>query len=453
MSATAFMINGFDPAAASRLGPEEQRLIARRRALLGPSYKLFYEHPVQFVRAEGVRLYDPQGNAYLDAYNNVPAVGHCHPKVVAAIAEQAARLNTHTRYLDEAILAYAEALLATYPPEIGNVMFTCTGSEATDLALRVARFHTGGSGIVVTRNAYHGITSAAAAISPSMGPNVPLGEHVLTIAAPNPYREAGDVAQRFAEDVRAAAAWFARHGIRFAGLVVDTIFSTDGILPDPAGALAPALAAVHEAGGLFIADEVQPGFGRLGSAMWGFQRHGIVPDIVVMGKPMGNGMPIAGIAARPELLDEFGTKVRYFNTFGANSVSIAAARAVLEVIADEGLMANAAEVGAHLMAGLRAIARTTPSLGDVRGAGLFVGAEFVDPRTGAPDGRRALAVVNRLRERRILISASGAEGSVLKIRPPLPFSQADADEFLVILAEVVAGLDRENRPKDDASPR
>lgn len=438
MSATAFMINGFDPANALNLSVDEQRLVSRRRSLLGPSYKLFYEHPVQFVRAEGVRLYDPQGNAYLDVYNNVPSVGHCHPRVVAAIAEQAARLNTHTRYLDDAVLSYAETLLATYPPEIRNVMFTCTGSEATDLALRIVRFHTRGSGIIVTENAYHGITSAAAAISPSMGPNVPIGEHVLTVAAPNPYRETGDVGQRFAGDVRAAIARFARHGIPFAGLIVDTIFSTDGILPDPAGSLRPALAAVHEAGGLFIADEVQPGFGRLGTSMWGFQRHGIVPDIVVMGKPMGNGMPIAGIAVRPELLNEFGTKVRYFSTFAANSVSIAAARAVLEVIADEGLMANATSVGAYLLESLRTVAGDVPALGDVRGAGLFVGAEFVDPETGAPDGRRALSVVNRLRERRVLISASGDAGNVLKIRPPLPFTRADVDQFVGILADVLA---------------
>lgn len=437
MSATAFMINGFDPSTAGSLNRREQDMVARRRTLLGPSYKLFYEHPVEFVRAEGVRLYDSEGNAYLDVYNNVPSVGHCHPRVVAAITEQAARLNTHTRYLDEAILDYAEQLLATYPAEIGNVMFTCTGSEAVDLALRVIRFHAKGSGIIVTGNAYHGITSAVAAISPSMGPNVPLGEHVLTVAAPNAYRETGDVGERFARDVRAAIAHFERHGVRFAGMIVDTIFSTDGVFPDPAGFLEPALAAVHEAGGLFVADEVQPGFGRLGG-MWGFARHRIVPDLVVMGKPMANGMPLAGMAARPELLADFGAKVRYFNTFAANSVSIAAAKAVLDVIADEGLVANAADVGSYLLEGLRMVATDVPGIGDVRGAGLFVGAEFIDPASGAPDGRKALQVVNRLRERRVLISATGPEGNVLKIRPPLPFTRADVDMFLDIFGQVLA---------------
>ena len=220
-----------------------------------------------------------------------------------------------------------------------------------------------------------------------------------------------------------------RHGVKLAAFIADSLFSSDGIQPDPAGFLKPVLDAVHEAGGLYIADEVQPGFGRTGEAMWGFQRHGIVPDLAVMGKPMGNGMPIAGVAARPEILAEFGHKIRYFNTFGGNSVSIAAAAAVLDVIETEGLQENARVVGRYLRDTLTDIAGGTPRIGAVRGAGLYVAADFVEPGTGEPDGDAAIRVVNGLRERRVLISATGPHGSTLKIRPPLPFARPHVDQL------------------------
>ena len=341
MPETAYMVNAFDPETAGPLDPELRRIIERRAKLLGPAYKLFYRNPIQIVRGEGVHLYDANGQAYLDAYNNVPSVGHCHPRVVEAIARQAATLNTHTRYANAEILAYAERLLATFPAELGHVMFTCTGSEAVDLALRIARFRTGGEGTIITANAYHGVTTAAAEISPSLGPAVPLGRAVWTVTPP----AGSDQENAFAERVRTSIAEMNRHGVRLAAFIADSLFSSDGIRPDPAGFLKPVVDAVHEAGGLYIADEVQPGFGRTGEAMWGFQRHGIVPDLAVMGKPMGNGMPIAGVAARPEILEEFGHKIRYFNTFGGNSVCVAAAAAVLDVIETEGLLQNARVVG------------------------------------------------------------------------------------------------------------
>jgi 4-aminobutyrate aminotransferase-like enzyme len=436
------MINGFDPSTAGKLSAEEQDLIERRRKLLGPSYKLFYEHPVHVVRGEGVWLYDPDGEAYLDVYNNVPSVGHCHPRVVEAIARQSAVLNSHTRYLHESILKYSEDLLATYPDEIGNVMYTCTGSEAVDLALRVSRYYTGGTGIIVTRNAYHGLTTAVAEISPSMGPNVPIGQHVYVVDAPDNYRADGqDVGEVFAGRVAEAIKQMQRHGIKFAAFIADGIFSTDGIFTDPPGFLRKTVDVVHSAGGLYIADEVQPGFGRTGTHWWGFQRHGIVPDLVVMGKPMGNGMPIAGVAAKPEVLERFGTDIRYFNTFGANTVSIAAAQAVLDVIKDEGLMENSARVGDYMLAGMRKLQQTDERIGDVRGAGLFLGLEFVTDRDSkTPDGKLSLAVVNGLRERRMLISASSSYGHVLKIRPPLPFTIENADTFLKGLEEVLSDL-------------
>lgn len=436
------MINGFDASKLATLPERERRMVERRQALLGPSYRLFYDNPLHVVRAEGVWLYDADGEAHLDVYNNVPSVGHCHPRVVEAVARQAAILNTHTRYLDDTILDYSERLLATFPDEIERVMYTCTGSEAVDLALRIARHYTGGTGIIITENAYHGVTAAAVEISPALGSGVPLGPHVITVPAPDAYRAQGrDVADALAEDVSKAIAFMRRHGIRPAAFIADSIFSTDGILPDPAGFLQKTLAVVHEAGALYIADEVQPGFGRIGSHMWGFMRHRIVPDIAVMGKPMGNGMPIAAAVMKAEIQDRFGKDVRYFNTFGANHVSIAAASAVLDVIRDEKLMENAATTGEHMLAGMRTLQGKFACIGDVRGAGLFLGLEFVkDRESRMPDGALALAVVNGLRDRRVLISAAGIHGNVLKIRPPLPFSCKHADIFLETLESVLTDI-------------
>jgi 4-aminobutyrate aminotransferase-like enzyme len=429
---TATMVNGFDMDSVDALDPELRQIVKRRASLLGPAYKLFYANPVRIVRGEGVHLYDADGQAYLDAYNNVPSVGHCHPRVVEAIARQAATLNTHTRYASELILDYAERLLRLYPDGVGHVMFTCTGSEAVDLALRVARFYTGGEGVVITANAYHGVTAAAAEISPSLGPAVPLGRSVWTVPPP--------ADQTFADQVRAAIADMNRHGVRLAAFIADSLFSSDGIRPDPAGFLQPVAGVVRAAGGLYIADEVQPGFGRTGETMWGFQRHGIVPDLAVMGKPMGNGMPIAGVAARPEILEEFGSKIRYFNTFGGNSVCIAAAAAVLDVIETEGLRQNAQAVGLYLRDTLEAIATDEPRISAVRACGLYAAADFADPATGEPDGATAIRVVNGLRDRHVLISATGPDGSSLKIRPPLPFARPHVDRLAEALTDTLRTL-------------
>lgn len=425
-------------AGGGNLAPAEAALVARRARALGPAYRLFYETPVHLVRGEGVWLYDPSGAAYLDAYNNVACVGHCHPRVVAAMAGQAAQLASHTRYLHEGILAYAERLLATFPADLSHVMFTCTGSEANDLALRIAREHTGGTGVIVTENAYHGVTSAVAAMSPSLGAGVDLGAHVRTVPAPDPARYGDDVAGGFAAAVAAAARDLLRHGIRPAALLVDTIFSSDGVFAGPPGFLAPAAAAIRAAGGLFIADEVQPGFARTGEAMWGFLRHGLVPDMVSLGKPMGNGYPVAGLVLRPEVVAEFGAKARYFNTFGGNAVAAATAMAVMDVIEDEGLLANARDTGAYLAGGLCALAARHACLGPVRGAGLFIGADIV--REGAPDAALAARVVNGLRAAQVLISATGKAGNVLKIRPPLVFTRDHADLFLDRLDAVLSAL-------------
>jgi 4-aminobutyrate aminotransferase-like enzyme len=415
-------------------------MLARRRRLLGPAYRHFYSEPLEIVRGEGVHLYDADGTEYLDAYNNVPCVGHAHPRVVAAIAEQAGRLNTHTRYLAEPILDYSERLLDSLGAGLGHVMFTCSGSEATDLALRIARFHTGATGVVVTANAYHGVTTAAAAVSPSLGAAVAPGPEVRTIAAPSPGARDPEVeGARMAAELTVAVEELEAAGHGFAAVLVDSIFSSDGIVPDPAGFLRPLAAAAGDRGGLLVADEVQAGFARTGDSMWGFDRHGIEPDLVTMGKPMGNGMPIAAVAARAELLDEFGVRTRYFNTFGGNSVSIAAATAVLDVIEDEELLASADKVGRGLLDGLLELQARHEVLRNVRGAGLFLGADIVSP--GGDSASLADRVVERLRDRRVLLAATGPDKDVLKIRPPLVFSATDAERLVAALDAVLDSLE------------
>ncbi len=401
-------------------------LIERRRRLMGPAYRLFYEKPVHLVRGEGVWLYDPEGRAYLDAYNNVPCVGHCHPRVVEALARQAATLNTHTRYLDQTVLAYAERLLARFPPELSQVMFACTGSEANDLAIRIATSFTSGSGFIVTANAYHGGTQAVAQLSPSLGPAVDLGGRVRTVPAPGCYTGGVDeVGAQFAAAVAAAAADLKRHGVKPAALIVDTLFSSDGLFPEPAGLLAPAAQAIRQAGGLFIADEVQAGFCRTGGAWWGFERHGVLPDMVTLGKPMGAGYPLSGVVLRPEVVERFGAGARYFNTFGGTPVAAAVGSAVLDVIEQEGLPANVRSVGERLRTDLIALAGGCDQLGQVRGAGLSIAIDVVGRRGREPAAAAAL-IVEGLRDRGVRIAATGPRANVLKIRPPLIFSEANA---------------------------
>ena len=436
------MVNAFSHEDFERLSEADRALIARREKVLGPAYRLFYEKPLHLVRGEGVFLYDAAGEKYLDAYNNVASLGHCHPRVVEAINAQTAVLNTHTRYLHEGIVDYAEALTATFPDTLSQAMFTCTGSEANDLAVRIARFVTGGTGIIATDLAYHGLTSTVAEFSPSLGEAVTLGPHVRTVPAPDSYRHAPDVMmEKFGRDVQAAIDDLKRHGIKPAMLITDTIFSSDGIFAGPKGFLKPAVDAIHAAGGLFVADEVQPGFGRTGEAMWGFERHGVRPDMVTIGKPMGNGYPMAGIVLRPEVVAEFGPHARYFNTFGGNPVAAAAGKAVLDTIREEGLQQNALEVGRYLRDGLESLADRYHAIGDVRGSGLFIGVEIVaDPAAKSPDATLTTRIVNGLRERRILISASGPRANVLKIRPPLVFSRENADTLVDGLADILKTL-------------
>jgi 4-aminobutyrate aminotransferase-like enzyme len=428
------MINGFDPNRLSELPDQMQKNIRRRDQSLGPGYRLFYDTPLEVVRGKGVTLFDRDGNEYLDVYNNVPSVGHAHPRVITAVHEQMQTLNTNTRYVQESILDYSEQLLSTFPAELGHVMFTCTGSEANDLAMRVAKYATGNQGIIVTSGAYHGLTAEVSSFSPSLGIGVPLGANVRVIDAPDAVRyssDQGSLEDHLRNQVRAAIADLNRHGIGLAAFIADSIFSSDGVFAGPAGFLRPIIEEVHAAGGLYIADEVQPGFGRTGQQWWGFQRHGIVPDIVTIGKPMGNGIPVAAAIFKPELLVEFGKNIRYFNTFGGNSVAIAAAQAVLDVIREESLIENALKVGEKIITGLKDLTQGLDQVAEVRGSGFFIGVDLITDRsTLTPDGEAAAGIVNALRQDRILISACGAQGNVLKLRPPMPFSTDDADRLL-----------------------
>ncbi len=430
--ADAAELQGLDPAMVERLRARWQNF--------GPAALLQYDKPVDMARGEGVYLFDAAGYRYLDLYNNVPSVGHGHPEVVSAIAAQAATLNTHSRYLNGVVDDYAARLLAQFPAPLENLVMTCTGSEANDLALRIARAVTGRRGVIVTRAARHGTTAAAAEISPSLVPEG-LPPHVKTIAAPDAAL-AGSVplSAWFAAQLCEAAAALEESGAGVAALILDSVFVSDGIFTDPPGFLAEAVAALRAAGGLFIANEVQAGFGRTGAGLWGFTRHGVVPDIVTLGKPMGNGYPVGGVVTSPEYLARFSAQTPYFSSFGGSPVAAAAGLAVLDVIEGEGLLRNAARTGEIMKKGLKGLAKSFPRLGAVRGAGLILGADMKDPESGAPDPVAARRVANALRQNFVLIGLAGPGGHTLKICPPLCFGAENAAHFLDVLRAVLVSL-------------
>ncbi len=411
-------------------------LLARRRAVLGPNVPTFYEAPVEIVRGEGVWLWDRDGRRYLDCYNNVPHVGHCHPRVVEAICRQAATLNTHTRYLHEGILTYAERLVARLG-EMTTLMLVCTGSEANDVALRMGQAVTGKTGMIATNATYHGNTALVSQLSTRRPPIGGYPPNIRLVPAPDTLRTPDD-GTAFAAHVARAIAELEAAGHGFSSLILCPFFANEGFPALPAGFLAPTVEVVRRAGGILIADEVQPGFGRLGSHFWGHEWLGFTPDVVTMGKPMANGHPVAAVAARPQVMAAFREAFGYFNTFGGNPVSCAAALATLDVIEDEGLQQNAADVGAHALALLRDLRH--PRIADVRGAGLFFGVEFVEPGTTTPATAFVAALVEEMRRRGILLNKIGPGGGTLKMRPPMPFSRANAEHLAETLAAALAAL-------------
>ncbi len=425
--------------AAAAAPADSGNLRERRFTVLGRGLELSYENPVELVRGEGVFLYGPKGERYLDAYNNVPSVGHGNPEVAEAIAQQMRTLCTNTRYLHHALIDYAEHLTATLPAELSQCLFVNSGSEANDAAWRIARLVTGKSGAIVMQNAYHGVTDQVAALSPYYGPLAqPQAEFVQVLEAPDTYRgrfKGPDAAARYAEDADRAIAALEASGHGVAMLLIDSAFVSNGILDVPQGYFAAIAAKVRAAGGLVVGDEVQSGFGRMGDEFWGFATHGVVPDIVTMGKPMANGHPTGALAIKPDLLSAFTSHIDFFSTFGGNQVSAAAALATLRYLQGHKLQQNARETGAALREGLRGLDHG--AIGNVRGSGLMVGVEIIGA-AGEPDGAGAKRIANALRRRGVLIGTEGPAGNVLKIRPPLPFGPAHAAMLLEALQDSLA---------------
>jgi 4-aminobutyrate aminotransferase-like enzyme len=423
-----------------------ESLLERRYRVLGRSSPLFYERPLHIVRGEGVWLWDADGKRYLDAYNNVPHVGHGHPHVVEAICRQAALLNTHTRYLHEGIVSYAERLTATFDPALSMLMLTCTGSEANELALRIAKVMTGGEGVICTNCAYHGNTREVSQISTWFTPPEGRAPWIRAVDPPDSYRGIRGLAGPALEDayvaeIEAAIASLEQSGQRLAAMLICTMYSSEGLPDVPPGFVRRAVERVRRAGGLFIADEVQGGFGRTGHFMWGHERFGVVPDLVTLGKPMGNGHPIAGVVGRADLVQSFGEKVMYFNTFGGNPVSCAAAHAVLDVIERENLRDHAIRVGEYMIAGLRRLAGRHSIIGDVRGLGMFFAVDLVRDRASrSPATSEAKRVINTMRDRGVLISRIGPADNILKIRPPMPFTTEHADLLVGTLDDALSAL-------------
>jgi 4-aminobutyrate aminotransferase-like enzyme/Ser/Thr protein kinase RdoA (MazF antagonist) len=411
-------------------------LIERRAAVFGPALApLTYDRPLHVVRGEGVWLFDAEGDRFLDCYNNVPVVGHCHPRVSDAIARQSRLLNTNMRYLHGAAIELAERLVASMPPDSGldTVLFVNSGSEANDTAWRLATVWTGSRGGLASAFAYHGVTQAIADVSPEEWVGDERPAHVETFDPLDRYRD-DTVPETAAEDLLRATERLQERGILPAVTFVDGGFTSDGVLAVPSAYVRALADLTHEIGALYVADEVQVGHGRAGDGLWSFAANGVPADIVTMGKPMGNGHPVAAVITRREVTERFAETTEWFSTFGGNPVACAAALAVLDVIEDERLIERAARVGPALRAAIAALMPAHPCIGDVRGVGLLSGVELVRDPTKEPDPALARAVKNAMRERGVLVGSTGPHDNVLKVRPPLVFGEEH-------IARVVEALD------------
>lgn len=407
----------------------QSSLLDRRERLLGPNMTTFYDDPVHIIRGKGAWLWDADGNQFLDCYNNVPHVGHAHPKVVEAITQQAATLNTHTRYLHEGIVNYGERLTATMRHDLTSMIMVCTGSEANDIALRMGRAVTGKTGIICTDNTYHGNTDLVSHMSAKKTPIGGAVDWVQKVPAPDSLTPLGGnidaQPQAFAAGIQAAIDQLEADGFGFGTLILDPFFANEGFPDLPKGFLDPTVDVVRRAGGIIIADEVQPGFGRTGRNFWGHERIGLTPDIVTMGKPMGNGHPVAAVVTRPDIMAEFRTRFGYFNTFGGNPVSAAAATAVLDVLEGEALVENARDTGDYALGLLKGLSH--PMIADVRGAGLFMGVEFAKNGDTEAASDFCNQLVEEMRRRHVLLHSVGRHYHGIKIRPPMCFDRAQAD--------------------------
>lgn len=430
-------------------GESVSTLMERRQNCIAPSLSAAYATPLKIIRGKGPYLYDYYGRPFLDLYNNVCHVGHCHPRVVKAGQAQMEKLNTNTRYLYDGLTDYAQKLIRTLPEELDTCFFVNSGSEANELALRIAKTVTNRSDMLVVDGAYHGHTAAMIDISPYKfmgrgGKGLPEPwVHVVPLA--DGYRGAykgqgketgkayGDEVGRIIQEIHRP----------IAGFITESLLSCGGQVIPPEDYFKTAFAHVRAAGGLCITDEVQTGFGRVGSHFWAFELQNVVPDIVVMGKPIGNGHPMAAVVTRREIADRFANGMEFFATFGGNPVSCAIGSAVLEVIREEGLQSHAKKIGLHLLKGLSVLKTAHPLIGDIRGIGLFIGIELVlDHETLAPATQQAADLVNRLKTAGILLGTDGPFSNVIKIKPPLVITRADADMFLRILDDELSDLEQ-----------
>lgn len=419
--------------------------LANRRRLLGRNLRLAYHDPVKIVRGSMQYLYDDEGREYVDAYNNVAHVGHCNPEVVKAGQDQMALLNANTRYLHDLINRFAEQLTATLPASLSVCYFVNSGSEANELALRLARAHTRARDLIVLDHSYHGNTTTLIDISPYKhdgpgGQGPPSWVHKVPL--PDLYRGPhrgtdSDAASKYADYVIEVIAQLKKSELPLSGFIAESLPSVAGQIVLPSAYLPSVYKAVRRAGGVCIADEVQTGYGRIGTHFWGFESYEVVPDIVVLGKPIGNGHPIGAVVTTQEIAHSFDDGMEFFSTFGGNTVSCAIGLAVLKEVREKDLQKHAHEVGAQMLAGLRELMMRHELIGDVRGSGLFLGVELVrDQETLAPATEEADLIVNRMREKNILFGTDGPFHNVLKIRPPMPFSESDADRLIQTLSEV-----------------
>jgi 4-aminobutyrate aminotransferase-like enzyme len=411
-------------------------LITRRNHTIGPYSPLFYDEPLEFVSAKGVWFTDAEGEKYLDGYNNVPHVGHCNDRVVTAMCEQAATLNVHTRYLNSRIIDYSEALLSTFEERLDRVFFGNSGSEANELALRISRQLTGGTGLIVSDFSYHGTTISLAQMTTGLKTREGLGPHVRTLRIPDldvDTRPESEVLAATLAELDSAIASLQEAGYGVAACLFDWLFSTEGMPRLPEGLAAGIVERIRAAGGLVIADEVQSGFGRTGTHMWGYQRVGLSPDLVTLGKPMGNGHPMSAVITSAAVMDEFGPYNEYFNTFAGNPVSAAVGQAVLDEMADKDLMAQARQLGTRALERFEDFVARHDFVRTAKGAGMFLGLDFAVDDEPAPALTKQ--VVEAMKAKHVIISRIGRYDSVLKVRPPLAFGPTELPLMLDALEE------------------
>jgi len=402
----------------------------KRSQFMGDS-PLFYKEPINLESGEGVWLYDKSGKKYLDVYNNVPVAGHCHPRIIASLTDQASKLNVHSRYVSDVVVDYSEKLISLHSDNLSKLQMACSGTEAVEIAIKMARIHTGGEGIICSNATYHG--NSHETFRMTIGPFEPEFRRVTYPEFYRPIEEGlseQDLCELYVKEVEKQIKGFKQDGIKFAGLIFCSIFANEGLPDFPKDYLTKVSKLVRDSGGVVILDEVQAGFGRTG-AWWGYELSNVSPDIVVMGKPMGSGLPVSGVVATEEITNSFHKKAFYFNTTAATPLQAAVGRTVIDIIQDEGLIENAAKVGNYLKNELKNIKDNFDFLGDVRGPGLFIGLDIVDNKEDKnPDKDKAIELVEKLKTRGVLISNAGQYRNVLKLRPPLIFDSSHADLLL-----------------------